>query len=141
MRERHVAMFADDRFAEVGNVLPGPLPPAEHVNASAVVVGTFEDPRDGMHAAHFEGMIAEGLRPVREAGQLGVVDTAGRIVGLAEFSHIHADRALLLTMPAKRGFDGYIRDYRPGETYRLVLLPRGDASATVVCEISLGKAL
>lgn len=135
MREKRVAMFADDRFTEVGKLLSGPLQTAEHIKASAVVVGTFDDPRDGTHAAHFEGMIAEGLRPAREAGQLGVVDEAGRVVGLAEFSHIHADRALLLTMPAKRGFDGYIRDYRPEETYRLILLPHA-GGAKVVSEIS-----
>ncbi|MEP6939266.1 MAG: hypothetical protein ABI846_05840 [Rudaea sp.] len=140
MRKQRVAMFADGTFATLGELAHGSLAPANHVTASARISGIFDDPENQLHAAHFEGMIDEGLRRFRQGAKLGAVDKNGRIVGLAEFSYIRSDHALMFTMPAKRGFDGYIRDYRKDETYRLILLPKDGGDASVICGIAANPA-
>ncbi len=53
-----------------------------------------------------------------------MLDDEDRVVGLAQLSFIAYDAdALRLDVPRKRGFDGYIRDYQPSLSYRLVFVP------------------
>jgi hypothetical protein len=56
-----------------------------------------------------------------------MLDDEDRLVGLAESSFISPDATgLRLDIARKRGFTGYIRNYRANGSYRLVLLRGSD---------------
>jgi hypothetical protein len=58
------------------------------------------------------------------------------VVGLAEFSFVRYDAApLRMSLPRKRGFDGYIRDYDPTRQYRLAVLQRDQLRAFLLAVI------
>jgi hypothetical protein len=134
-RHQYKAMFADARFELVGTIWANPVMPATGVSTQAKIYNVFDDPLTHMHAGHFEGHIDAGYVNLAADSQLAVLDADNRIVGLAEFSHILAEHALLKTMPRKQGFDGYIRDFSPDAHYRLVALSQAAEPARVLCDI------
>lgn len=78
------------------------------------------DAVSGRTALHFTGTVDEGIRSVA-GGPLVVLDAQHRVRGYAQFSFIRPGaKPFRLSLPAKRGFDGYVADYDPAETYELV---------------------
>ena len=86
--------------------------------------------------ARFTGVFSKGIGNVPAGAQIAALDDENRIVGLAEFSYISTDaQALRLDFPAKRGFDGYIRNYDPRAHYRIVLLQNGPQVASLLATL------
>lgn len=136
LKKDRLAMFADPSWKMLGRVLPGSLAQNSNVAAQARITSSFNDARSERSAAHIEGVVTDGLSMVRHGGTLAIVDNSDRIVGFAEFSFVNREaNPLPISILHKRGFDGYIRDYHAGQAYRLVLLQRGQPSATVLAEI------
>ena len=134
-KQRHLAMFADPAFEKIDSVWSGPVEHFERLKGEAHVYNTLDD-STGMHAAHFEGRIDTGAAEIQRDGQLAVLDESNRIVGLAEFSYILRESALLFDTPSKTGFDGYIRNYRSDGRYRLVVLSHSQRNAAVLGDIA-----
>lgn len=135
-RQRHLAMFADPAFERVGSTMNAPLEHSTRFAAEARISNTFDDSLTGMHAAHFEGKVIAGTAGIPHDGQLAVLDEDKHIVGLAEFSYLVRDSALLYDTPRKSGFDGYIRNYRGEGEYTLALLPRTQGPAIFLGDIA-----
>ena len=118
-REHRWSMFRTASNAEttVGTRLAD-IPRAP--SRSAITSGeTIDDPLRGT-ALRFAGRYAQGTRlPARPA--IVVFDPRGNIAGEAMPSFVPDSRALLWTIPAKLGFDGYIVAPQPGSPYVLVL--------------------
>jgi hypothetical protein len=134
-KQRRMAMFADPAFERIDTVWSASLSSSSQIVANAHLYNFFDDPLTGMHAAHFEGLVSQGIAQIQRSGQLAVLDEENRVVGLAEFSYIPGDQALMTRVPRKRGFDGYIRDYKSDMHYRLIVLPRDDRPALDICQI------
>jgi hypothetical protein len=134
-RQRHLAMFADPAFERIDSILNGAIERSDRIKADVRLYNTLDDSLSGIHAAHFEGTVTAGAAEIQRDGQLVVLDESNRIVGLAEFSYIVRDHALLFDTPRKAGFDGYIRSYREDGRYALAFLPRGQGATVVLCDI------
>lgn len=97
-----------------------PWPPAP--DGAARFVRGFDDAPSGHRVAAFEGWFPR----VRGRGRdplVAVVDADGALRGLAAIDFIGPGRrSLRLNVPAKRGFDGYVIDPRPGEQLTVVML-------------------
>ncbi|MBW8367104.1 MAG: hypothetical protein K0M70_04510 [Arenimonas sp.] len=123
MRERRVAMFAEPAYGLVADNWRAPrgdafVPAVAH----AAVVRRFHDEHGQREVAAIEGWVSRIEHRPRHP-VLVVVDAQGAIRGLAKFSFIGpAKAALRLNVPAKRGFDGYVVDPRPGEALRVLVL-------------------
>ena len=135
-KQRRLAMFADPAFEKIDSTWSGPVESSTQLKGEAHVYNTLDDPLSGIHAAHFEGKVDAGAAEIQREGQLAVLDEDNRIVGLAEFSYIVRDSALLYDTPRKSGFDGYIRNYHSDSRYRLVFLPRGQSRAMLLADIA-----
>uniref|UniRef100_UPI00214961B1 hypothetical protein n=1 Tax=Tahibacter caeni TaxID=1453545 RepID=UPI00214961B1 len=118
LRERRLAMFAPT-WLPVGAVWDGTVAD-DGLSVSLLASEPVIDAVSGRTALHFTGTVDEGIRRVA-GGPLAVLDAQRRVRGYAQFSFIRPGaKAFRLTLPAKRGFDGYIADYDPAETYELV---------------------
>jgi hypothetical protein len=115
-------MFAEPSWELVGTQWLGALEQSDKFTVEAHLSSTLHDSETGSPAARFEGIVSHGIAPMQRDGQLLMLDESNTIVGLAEFSFIRGVDALRSDLPRKRGFDGYIRDYKPNQVYRLVLL-------------------
>ena len=83
------------------------------VAIDARIIASFNDAVSDRPAARVEGVVHEGLEQIADC-QLAVVDDDNRIVGIAQFSFIDGEPGVMrLHRRPKRGFDAYIRDYRP----------------------------
>jgi hypothetical protein len=129
LRERRLSMFAEPAYAlwsEAWRAPPDTGP--ELPMARAFVTRRFHDETGNRPVAAFEGWLTriEG-RPRHPV--LVVVDGNGEIRGLAKPSFIGPDKSpTRFNVPAKRGFDGYLIDPRPGEALQLLVLdPRTQA--------------
>ncbi len=130
-KQHHVAMFADSRWELMGTRQPS-AEQSREIILDAQVVNTFNDVLNGLPAAQIEGFVSHGIASVAHEGQLAILDDDDRVVGLAELSFVaNEPHALRLDIPRKRGFDGYIHDYQPSLSYRLVLL-QADAKRTLL---------
>ena len=125
LREHHLAMFADPLWERVGMKSNAVIEISSDLSVQINSLDRLDDGRNGKPAAHFIGVVGAGIHLLQTDGALAVLDENDTIAGLAEFSFVafNAD-ALKLTLPRKRGFDGYIRDYNPDHRYRLVWLLR-----------------
>jgi hypothetical protein len=119
LRSRHLAMFADEGWERVGKPWSGRV---EHDDSFVVTAHAVEIVADvdGGIALHFEGYVERGISSLQNS-QLAVLDDSGNIAGLAEFSFV-ARSSLLLSLPQKRGFDGYIKHPDATKTYVVVSL-------------------
>ncbi|TLY52776.1 MAG: hypothetical protein E6K53_03060 [Gammaproteobacteria bacterium] len=135
LKQQRMAMFANPSFEQIGHVWAGSLVRSDRFTVDAHLHDLFDDAQTGTRAAHFEGIVATGAGQIQHSGELAVFDSDNRIVGLSEFSYISPPAALIMRTPRKRGFDGYIRDYRPDARYRLVLLPRSGTQAIELCDV------
>ena len=127
LREKHLGPFRFAGTDELGQLLADDLvaEPAK-ISVDVRIMSAVADARDGSTGAHFEGVVAAGIRVVRDRGPLAVIDPDRRIVGYAMFSYVGKPmRPLGFSIPLKRGFDGYVKDYNPIVRYRLVSLDDG----------------
>jgi hypothetical protein len=123
LKQRQLAMFAEPSWKLVGSQLKGPLSRSEEFGLDLHVDKLFRDSESGLAAARIEGTFLPESTPMRADEQLALLDDEDRIVGLAESSFISPDATgLRLDVARRRGFSGYIRDYRDNGSYRLVLL-------------------
>jgi len=129
LKQRQLAMFAEPSWQLVSRQLQGPPSRSETYGLDLHVDRSFRDQESGLTAAQVEGTFRPESLPLRTGEQLAVLDDEDRIVGLAESSFISPDATgLRLDVARKRGFSGYIRDYRKNANYRLVLLQAADRS-------------
>lgn len=135
LRARKLAMYADPGSDWLGRTLRGPLHPAAPISAVPITLEALHDLRNGAPIARFDGWIASGISAAQDAGELVVIDTNDRIVGFAEYSFIRPQAEVLrLDLPKKRGYDGYIRGYEAGATYRLALVHDPDQGGLLLYE-------
>ncbi len=122
LREKRVAMFADLAWQRLGTKWSGSLDTADSIVVQSRWLPPVHDPM-AKPAAHLEGWVTRGIAKVRRNGQLVILSADGTIAGFAEFTFVRPDsKALLLKLPPKRGFDGYIRDYDDMTTYTLAVV-------------------
>jgi hypothetical protein len=123
LRGKGIAMFADPSWQRIGTAWTGSLESDSEITVSVHWVDPVIDSVTGVKAGHMEGWFTRGIARAQGLGQVVLLDRAGTIAGFAEYSFISpvAD-ALILHVPRKRGFDGYVRRFEEGETYTLVLL-------------------
>jgi hypothetical protein len=129
LKQRRLAMFAEPSWQLVSRQLQDPPSHSATYGLDLHVDRSFRDQESGFTAAQVEGTFRPESLPLRTGEQLAVLDDEDRIVGLAESSFISPDATgLRLDIARKRGFSGYIRDYRKDGNYRLVLLQAADRS-------------
>lgn len=126
MRRQRVSMFAEPAHAllEAGWRAPqgeASTPAVAHVAA----IRPFRDEVSGRDVVAIEGWVSRIEGRPRDP-VLVVVDAGGEVRGLAKFSFLGPDKpAARLNVPAKRGFDGYVVEPRPGEALRVLVLDPG----------------
>jgi hypothetical protein len=135
LKQQRLAMFADAGWQEVGKQWPTASADPRFETAAAIG-STYQDSDNGFMVARFDGVVTRGIGPLTALGDLAVLDADGRVAGLAEYSFIDGS-SLRLNIPAKRGFDGYIRDYHDGQPYRLVLLRNDSRQAVPLQELRI----
>ena len=127
LKQRQLAMFAEPSWNLVGSQLHGPFAHSEEYGLDLHVDKLFRDSESGLAAARIEGTFLPESTALRADEQLALLDDEDRLVGLAESSFISPDATgLRLDVARRRGFSGYIRDYRDNAGYRLVLLQGGN---------------
>ncbi len=135
-KKYRLAMFADPGWEALGTRWDDPLQRNAGLVAGAHILNVFDDPLSGMRAARIEGTVTHGISAIRHDDELAIVDASNNLVGFADFSFIKTDsHALRIGIPRKRGFDGYIRDYRDDRRYRLVLLRNAQSTAWLLADI------
>ncbi|MGH8041409.1 MAG: hypothetical protein ACREPN_05120 [Rudaea sp.] len=123
LRVRHLAMFADPAWQQVGKYWIGILSVNHDFVVEVQAADAFTDTYDHLRAARFAGVVKTGISGIEKSGQLAVLADDNTIAGVAEFSFIAPGApAFRLDVPRKRGFDGYIRNYQPDKTYRLAVI-------------------
>jgi hypothetical protein len=132
LRDNQLAMFTDDTYRLLGTRVAGPLARDNAISVQASITRTVKNRESDEPAARIEGVVAEGINRIRRQGTLAIVDADDVIVGFAELSALGHGHSLRITMPPKRGFDGYIRSYRTGNVYRLVLLRKQTRDAVLL---------
>ena len=139
LRARRLAMFTDDAWTRIGTHWNGKLSRGDGIKVYARAVETLENLAAPGPALHIDGYVESGLAAVR-SGQLAILDENGTIVGLAEFSFIApgAD-SLRLSVPHKRGFDGYVGGYDPQHRYRLVSIDFSRGEALDLADLAASK--
>ena len=124
LRERQLGPFRFAGTRALGQVLAAePLAESDDLGVHVQDLIVVTDARDARAGARFEGVVETGIRAIRDRGPLAVIDPDRRIVGYAMFTNIGKSMHLpILSLPRKRGFDGYVRGYDPALGYRLVSL-------------------
>ena len=132
LRDHRIAMFADPAWRRVGTKWTGAMSTEANLIAEAHWSDPVADPTIDAPVGHVEGWIKSGVREVGSR-QLALLDGDQTIVGLAEFSFISpTSGSLLFSIPTKRGFDGYIRNYDPHQSYSLALLDFDENTAALL---------
>lgn len=140
LRTHHLAMFADPLWERVGTKWSGTSEVHPDFSVHIQTIEPIVDGVNGKPALHFNGMVDSGIRTLQRDGQLAVLDEDDMIVGVAEYSFISFDVPRLeLEIPRKRGFDGYVHNYRADKRYRLVWLPRSGQHASFLGNIGPGS--
>lgn len=125
LRERRLAMFAG-YWLPVGSVWQGELLDKEDgtISIRLLDAGAGNDAMTGKNFLHFSGSVDSGIGRIADrGGPLAVLDAQNRVRGYAEFSFIRSGASSFrLSLPKKRGFDGYIGDYEADADYQLVQL-------------------
>lgn len=136
LKKDRLAMFVKPGWAKLGTHIEVRLEHNPNLDAQAHILSTFIDPLSGLPAARVEGVIKHGISEVHSDDEWAILDSANRIVGFAEFSFINHDaHALRLDVPRKRGFNGYIRDYKFGQRYDLALIATAHGYADLLNNI------
>jgi len=123
LRSKHLAMFTDPEWQQIGESWQGSLEKDPNVAAHACWLQPVLDYPSQRNAGHLEGAVTQGKRRVYAEGMLAILDEDHRIAGLTEFSHAAPNEPdLLFRIRSKRGFDGYVRDFDENKKYVLALL-------------------
>ena len=122
LRERHLGPFRIAGTEELGHILgTEPISTSDDISVTMQTTSTVTDARDANTGASFEGVVAAGIKAIRARGPLAVIDPDRRIVGYAMFSFVGKTMSKWsFSLPIKRGFDGYVKDYDPTVSYRLI---------------------
>ena len=130
-RKRHLAMYAEPNAELIDTPWTAGVEPDNEIASDVQVASTFDDPLSQIHVGRLTGTVRHGIGHIDRYSQIAVLDDQRRIVGFAEFTSLSTDgRVPLLSMPRKRGFDGYVRNYDPEKVYEVVLLQPGRSQAT-----------
>jgi hypothetical protein len=122
LRDRNLAMFRDPAWQRIGTAWTGTLETDSELSAQARWLERVTDPTTPRPAARLEGWVAHGIATVDRFGELVLLDANGIIAGFANFSFVKPGaKSLLLRVPRKRGFDGYVRDYDAEQEYTLAV--------------------
>jgi hypothetical protein len=123
LKHERLAMFSDPTWELVGKSCPWPIAKNRNISVQAEVSSRGVDGVDESPFAVVSGTVNSGIAQTQQSGQLAIVDSHDVIAGLVEFSRLKpGSRILRFDTPRKRGFDGYIRNFDPRESYTLVLL-------------------
>jgi len=115
-------MFAEPAWQRLETHWSGSLETNDGTAVEVQWLPLIDDPGASRPAAHVEGWVTQGSGAMRH-GQLVILSGDEIVSGFAEFSFIRPNaRSLLLELPFKRGFDGYIRDYDGKTTYTLAIV-------------------
>lgn len=138
LRERQLGPFRFAGARALGQVLAvEPLAESADLRVDIQTPVAVKDARDVSAGVRFEGVVETGIRAIRDRGPLAVIDPDRRVVGYAMFTNIGKSMHLpILSIPRKRGFDGYVRGYDPALGYRLVSL---DIAGTTGAAWTLAK--
>jgi len=122
LRAQRIAMFAEPAWQRLDTHWSGSLETNDGTAVEVQWLPLIDDPGASRPAAHIEGWVTRGIGAMRH-GQLVILSDDQIVSGFAEFSFIRPNaRSLLLELPFKRGFDGYIRDYDGKTTYTLAIV-------------------
>ncbi|HUD42768.1 MAG TPA: hypothetical protein VMR06_12330 [Dokdonella sp.] len=136
MQQKRLGMFASPYAALLGRHLSPLRASSGEATVRIVDLEPVEDARDRRPAARVRGIVASGIAYVADAGGLVVVDEAGGVRGFAAFTRFDdGGGAIRLSVPRKRGFTAYVRDYDPRVRYRLVRVDREGTSGLVLTEL------
>ncbi len=129
-REHRLAMFAPDESRSLDQriTVEGDASPME---LRIVRVDMKTDMRDGKPAGHVEGVVESGVEAWHGARSLAIVDAEQRVRGFLARSFVGYESTSMWKIGVvKRGFDGYIHDYSPETTYRIVVLDTRSGTAS-----------
>lgn len=137
MREQHLGPYHLAGRDQLGAVLASPLSPASpDILVNLGTSSLASDVRGGAGGLRFDGVVVTGIRAINDRGPLAVIDPQQRIVGYALFSTVGKPmRAFSLSVPIKRGFEGYVKNYQPGVSYRLVSMAPANGDAWLLGDI------
>lgn len=142
LRERKLAMFAA-YWLPIGSDWQGALLDTDD---STIAIGLLEvrtgnDAATGASFLRFSGNVDSGIGRIADrGGPLAVLDAQNRVRGYAEFSFIRPGaNSFRLSLPKKRGFDGYIAGYEGGADYQLVQLDPVAGTAWRLARLRGGK--
>lgn len=138
LKQNRLSMFAEPAAALIENGWRAPAQlPVPLTTAHAKVVREFHDPRGQRRVAAIEGRVPRIAGRSRDA-TLVVVDETGALRGLAKFSFMGPNRqSLRFTMPAPRGFDGYVLDPLPGERLHVLVLDPSASDALAAIDLRI----
>lgn len=136
LRAHHLVMFADPQWQAVGKPWTGALAQTPDFAVIILSIDAFNDDIDQVQVAHFSGWVKTGIAAIQNGGQLAVLSPENLVVGLAQYSFIAPGAQVLrLGIPRKRGFDGYIRNYDPHESYRLAVIDFANNRGTLLAAL------
>lgn len=141
MQQRDLGMYADTTWHLRGTQWHGALKEAQDYQPQLRLVDTFDDAIDGKPAAYIEGWFPNAHGAPKRGWPLALLDSHDRIAGFAQFSFISPNAApLRFSLPVKKGFDGYIRDFSASEHYRLIAIDVKGGVATVLAHLQTPAA-
>lgn len=123
LRARHLSMFSEPTYnlIESGRRIGSQSAPVLD-GAWARIVRRFDDPLGGHHVATIEGWIPP-IEALSGDPTLIIVDATRTVRGAAKPSHIGPGKgSLRFSRARKGGYDGYILDPEPGDTFDLAVL-------------------
>lgn len=123
LRERNLGPFRFAGSNALGSTLDAEPSPSHDISVAMEATSTVKDARDATIGGRFGGIVRSGIKAIDARGPLAVIDADRKIVGYAMFSHVGKPRrSLSFSLPMKRGFDGYIKNFQGSAHYRLVSL-------------------
>lgn len=136
LREHDLAMFADTSWQLLDSRWSGSLERNADIAVDVHPMTRVDVPDAGAAAGRVDGVVTRGIGELPSGGKLMLLDDADRIAGFAEFSFEGSDsRALMLSTPPKRGFDGYVSVLDRDSRYRLAWLDPATNRGLVLAEI------
>lgn len=122
LRHAHLAMFADPAWQRIGTRWTGTLESSTDFATTSRWLQPVTDQTTMAAAGHFEGSIAHGVAAAHRGEIVALSAEDHMIAGLGNFSFISpTSHSLLLAVPSKRGFDGFVRNYDSRSSYVLAL--------------------
>ncbi|MEP6483549.1 MAG: hypothetical protein ABJB01_03800 [Rudaea sp.] len=133
-KQRNLAMFADPAWRLLDQPWTGSIDATTEIEVDAYWMETFDSERGTAH--HLRGIVKRGVGKLRN-GFLALLTDDNRIAGFAEFSFVGKGKKtpLFLSLPRKRGFDGYVAGTDSTAHYRLVWLRLDSGRGTLLADL------